>query len=102
MLSSVVTALSFCVMLLISGNFIVGAWRERKRQKRVGIQQSVAPTQFSQPSMQISWAQATNEAGMGQPVPQSGFDLPHSWYSRHRTLVSLGFFAILVLTLFVQ
>jgi hypothetical protein len=102
MLSPVVTALSFCVMLLISGNFIVGAWRERQRQKRAGRQQLVAPPQFSPPSMQISWAQATNEAGMGKPVPQPGFDLPHSWYARRRTLVSLGFFAILVLTLFVQ
>jgi len=33
MLSPVVTALSFCVMLLISANFIIGAWPERKRQK---------------------------------------------------------------------
>src|SRR6266852_4967242 len=102
MLSPVVTALSFCVMLLISGNFMVGAWRERKRQKCAGIQQAVPPTQFSQPSMQISWAQATNEAGMGKPVPQPGFNLPHSWYARRRTLVSLGFFIILVLTLSVQ
>lgn len=102
MLSLVVMALSFCVMLLISGNFIIGAWRERQRQKCAGRQQSVPPTQFHQPAMLISWAQVAKETGMGKSVPQPEFYLPHSWYARRRTLVSLGFFAILVLTLFVQ
>ncbi len=68
MLSLVVTALSFCVMLLISGNFIVGAWRERQRQKRAGRQQLIPHTAFHQTAMHISWAQVTHKTGMGKPV----------------------------------
>src|SRR6266852_1402155 len=102
MLSLVVTALSFCVMLLISGNFIVGAWRERQRQKRAGRQQLIPHTAFHQTAMHISWAQVTHKTGMGETVPQPGFSLPHSWYARRRTLISLGFFVLLALALFVQ
>ena len=102
MLSPVVTALSFCVMLLISANFIIGARRERKRQKCAGIQQMALPAPLHQPSIQIPFMPERIETGTGKPAPPSGFYLPHSWYTRRRTLVSLGFFVILVLTLFVQ
>ncbi|HKV58190.1 MAG TPA: hypothetical protein VJO32_07905 [Ktedonobacteraceae bacterium] len=102
MLSPVVTALSFCVMLLISANFIIGARRERKRQKCAGIQQLLSPAQHHMLPLQIPSMQSRNETDKGKSVPQPGFNLPHSWYTRRRSLVSLGFFVILALALFVQ
>ena len=102
MLSPVVTALSFCVMLLISANFIIGARRERRHQKCVGIPQLVSSAQFHKPSLQNPLVPGQNETEMKQLMPSPGFSLPHSWYTRRRTLVSLGFFVLLALTLFVQ
>ncbi|HKV59872.1 MAG TPA: hypothetical protein VJO32_16390 [Ktedonobacteraceae bacterium] len=39
---------------------------------------------------------------MEKLLPPAGFNLSHSWYMRRRTLVSLGFFVLLALALFVQ
>lgn len=102
MLSPVVTALSFCVMVLISANFIFGAWRERRRQNCAGIQQMELPAQLRQPSMHIPFVSGRNETSMRKSVPPPGFSLSHSWFARRRTLVSLGFFVLLALALFVQ
>ena len=102
MLSPVVTALSLCVMLLMSANFIIGARRARRRQKCAGIPQLVSPTQLHKSSLQIPLPPGRNETGMEKLMPPPGFNLPHSWYTRRRTLVSLGFFVLLALALFVQ
>lgn len=100
--SLVVTALSLCVMVLISVNFIIGAWRERQRHTRAAGQQSIPSSLFHQPATQSSSVYAPHGTSVPGPGPQPGFILPRSWYARRRTLVSLGFFALLTLTLFVQ
>src|ERR1700730_14107360 len=97
MLIPVVTALTMCVMLLLIANFILGAWREQRRQKRVGRQQSVSvsPSQFrllTAPMMRVPLLREGNVAKIGMPASQLSSGLSQAWYRRRRTLVSLGFF----------
>ncbi len=88
MLSTVITVLLFVLMVALVTSFIFGGWREHLRHKKMFLQQASAVT---------------------YPLPQVGklaytpsFLLPASWYTRRRTLVSLGFLAMVLLTLFLQ
>ena len=103
MLSTVIPVLSFGVMLLISISFITGAIRERKRHEQMGrTQQLTSSTQFRSNPLQALQPQNATLMSLEQQVDQTMFCLPPSWYTRRRTLVSLGLLLMLVLTLFVQ
>ena len=103
MLSTVITVLSFSVMLLISLSFITGAIRERKRHEQIGrTQRPIPSTQFLGNPLQALQPQNRIVMTFEKPVHQPMFSLPPSWYSRRRTLVSLGLLLMVALTLFVQ
>ncbi len=88
MLSAVVTALLLGVMIAIIASFIVGGWREHLRHKKIFLQQTSAITFPLSP--------------VDKPAYIPPVSLPSSWYTRRRTLVSLGFLLMVILTLFLQ
>ena len=103
MLSTVIPVLSFSVMLLISVSFITGAIRERKRHEQIVRTQRPTPsTQFQGNPFQALQPHNRIMMSVEKPVHQTMFSLPPSWYTRRRTLVSLGLLLMVVLTLFVQ
>ncbi len=88
MLSAVITVLLLGVMLSIVASFVVSGWRANERHKKMFLQQTSAVTFPLAP--------------LGESTPVPPFSLPHSWYTRRRMLVSLGFLLMVVLTLFLQ
>jgi hypothetical protein len=102
-LSTVISVLSFSVMLLISVSFITGAIRERKRHEQIGRTQRPTPsTQFRGNPCQALQPHNAIVMSVEKPVHQTTFSLSPSWYIRRRTLVSLGLLLMVMLTLFVQ
>jgi len=102
-LSSIITVLSLSVMLLISASFITGAIRERKRHEQTGrILRPTPSTQFYGHPFQALQPQNGMVIPVERPVHQTTFRLSPSWYTRRRTLVSLGLLLMVMLTLFVQ
>jgi Peptidase_C39 like family len=102
-LSTVIPVLSFSVMLLISVSFITGAIRERKRHEQIGRTQRPTPsTQFRGNPFQA--LQPHNEIVMSveKTAHHTMFSLSPYWYTRRRTLVSLGLLLMVMLALFVQ
>lgn len=103
MLSAVITALVFIVMLLLVASFLVGASRERRRHLRSLAKQA---QERSQPSdLQVTailQLQDGSVIGVKKTRSPFVFSLPTSWYRRRRTLVSVGLLLMLLLTLFLQ
>jgi len=111
MLSAVITALLFVVMLLIVASFVIGALRERQRhlQSQAAQKQSSsqfkAPTQFKAPSQQVTAVLQFHDGSVvGLEKSHSPFHIafPTSWYRRRRTVVSFGLLLMVVITLFTQ
>ena len=90
-------------MLLISASFITGAIRERKRHGQIGgTQQPTPSTQFHGNPFQALAPHYGRGIPIERSVHQTLCSLSPSWYTRRRTLVSLGLLLMAVLTLFVQ
>ena len=105
MLSAVITALLFGVIGLIAANFVISVLRARQRQQRLltkGLQPTL-PLQSLEPhgGMMVD-VQRETVAGVEKTAPLQAFTLSSSWYSRHRTLVSLSFLLMLFFGLFLQ
>jgi len=102
MLSAVITALLLLVMLLIIMNLIFGAWREHQRQKRLVLDSHAKTHPLSESATTILQLQNGLIIGVEKPKSLPPVFLPSSWYTRRRTLVSLGFMLMVLLTLFFQ
>src|SRR5690348_10516799 len=121
MLSAVITAMLFVVMLLIVASLVVGALRERQRhlhsqkdQLRNTLQfrspaqlmaPAPAPSQFKMPMLQVTAVlpfQDGQVADLEKLEAPFHVSLPTSWYWRRRTVVSFGLLLMLLLTLFAQ
>jgi hypothetical protein len=105
MLSAMITALVFVVMLLIVASFVFGAVRERKRHIQILAIQERNLSQFKTPSLQMTAVlQSPDRSVVSIEKPHSSFQLslPTSWYRRRRTNVSIGLLLMALLTLFLQ
>ncbi len=103
MLSTIVIALSLGMMLPIFVNLIIGALHEGRRQMHTETTHSqVQLAPHHRYSMATPVMQNAMKARISKQAPQPAFTLPSSWYTRNRTLVSLSFLLMLLLTLFVQ
>ncbi len=103
MLSAVITALLFIVMLLIVASFVASALHERRRH----LQTITEPAQdwSRSPERQVTAVlQLQDGTVVGLEKPDSPFhiSLSTSWYRRRRTIVSIGLLVMLLLTLFLQ
>src|SRR5215471_1486859 len=111
MLSAVITALLFIVMLMIVASFIISALRERQRhlqsqaaQKR-SSSQFKAPTPLKAPEQQVTAVlqfQDGSVVGLAKSHSPFPISLPASWYWRRRTIVSFGLLLMVAITLFAQ
>ena len=103
MLSAVITALVFIVMLLLVASFLVSALRERRRHLR---SLAIQAQDWSQPSdhqiTAVLQLQDGTVVGVKKTRSPYVFSLSTSWYRRRRTLVSVGLLLMLLLTLFLQ
>jgi len=111
MLSAVITALLFFLMLLIVASFVIGALRERQRRlqsqalQERSLSQFNSASQFKAAGQQVTAVlQFQNGSVVGLEKSDSPFhlSLPTSWYSRRRTIVSFGLLLMVVITLFAQ
>ena len=103
MLSAITTVLLLLVMLLIITSLIITAWREHQRHRRASQALVQTPTQpLGQHMTTTLHIQNGIIIGVEKPQPSPAFTRPSSWYTHRRTLVSLGFLTMVVLTLFVQ
>ena len=111
MLSAVITALLFVVMLLIVASFVVSAVRERQRHLRSQIEQKHSSSQFktpipfNSPSQQVTAVlqlQDGSIVGLEKPHFPFHFSFPTSWYRRRRTMVSFGLLLMVAITLLAQ
>ncbi len=105
MLSAVVTALLLVVMLLIITSLIISAWREYRGHKRMLAVQSSTTLPAHPLDRHVTAVLHLHEGSIVsveelKPVP--AFTLSSSWYKRRRTLVSIGFLVMVLLTFFVQ
>jgi hypothetical protein len=103
MLTAVITALLFIVMLLIVASFVVSVLRERKRHLRALATQAQVWSQS--PDRQVTAVlqfQDGSVVGVEKPPSHFIFSLPTTWYRRRRTIVSAGLLLMLLLTLFLQ
>jgi hypothetical protein len=103
MLTAVITALWFIVMLLIVASFVASALPEYRRHLRT---QAAQAQDWSQsPERQVTAVlQLQNGTVVGIEKPDTPFhiSLPTSWYRRRRTIVSIGLLLMMLLTLFLQ
>src|SRR5260370_33280357 len=105
MLSAVITALLFIVMLLIVVSFVASALRERRRHLQVLATQEQSSYQFKAPKRQVTAKlQFQDGTGVGLGKPNSPFhiSLQNSLYWRRRTVVSVGLWVMVLLRWFVQ
>ncbi len=105
MLSAVITALLFIVMLLIVASFVIGALREHQRHLQSQTAQVRSSSQFKAPKQQVTAVlQFQDGTVVGLEKSHSPFhiSLPTSWYRRRRTIVSFGLLLMVLLTLFAQ
>ena len=103
MLSAVITALLFIVMLLIVASFVTSAMRERRRHLQTITAQ--AQDWSRSPERQVTAVlQLQDGTVVGLEKQESPFhiSLSTSWYRRRRTLVSVGLLLMMLLTLFLQ
>lgn len=103
MLSAVITALLFIVMLLIVASFVVSALHEHRRHLRTLATQaqdwSLPPERRVTAVLQF---QDGTVVGIEKPDSPFHISLPTSWYRRRRTVVSIGLLLMLLITLFLQ
>ena len=105
MSSALITALLLGAVLLIITGFIVSVFFERRRNQQVLAQQQSLAVTVAQPRIKaVLHPQNGLVFSAERPASaQSPLQLPPSvWYSRRRTLVSLVFLIMVLLTLFVQ
>ena len=106
MLSAIVTILLFSIMLLIIVGLVVGALRE---QHRIRTHTRAYATQATLPAhpldrhvTAILYMQDGVVVGAEKPAPSPLFTLPSSWYTRRRTLVSIGLLLMVLLAFLIQ
>src|SRR5437016_2963261 len=105
MLSAVITALLFVVMLLIVVSLVIGALREHHRYLQSQVAQERSSSQFKAPAQQVTAVlQFQDGSVVGFEKSHSPFyvSLTTSWYRRRRSMVSFGLLLMVVITLFTQ
>jgi Peptidase_C39 like family len=99
-MSIIITALLIVVMLLIIFSLVFSAWHEYKRHKQKQTAQSLPSHPLDRHVTAILHLQ--DGVVVSVEKPNQTFTLSSSWYSRRRTLVSLGFVVMILLALFIQ
>jgi len=102
MLSTLVTAALVCIMLLLVARLVFKALREQRRMRTRTTQTHLPAHPLDQHVAVVLHMQDGIVVNIEKPVPPPTLMLPSSWYSRHRTLVSLGLILMLLLAFLIQ
>src|SRR5579863_9518179 len=103
MSSAVITAILLGIIMLIAANVIISVLRERRRHKLLAAQQSSITTHpLDAHVTMILHMHEGMVVGVEKPQPLPTFSLSSSWYTRHRTLLSMSFLLMMFLALFLQ
>lgn len=112
MSSAIITAVLLLVTLLIIGSFVLSAWLARRRHMREmrGEQEDLG-TSTGRMMMVVQLLDGS-VVGVENPLPVKvtstlpavvpSAHLPHSWYNRRRTVVSLGLLIMLLIGVLIQ
>ncbi len=99
MVSVAVIVLSLVIILSMMGNLIVSAFRIYRQQKKVEITEvHTANTQ----GLVLIHTRHGMVVSTHKKLPAPAFTLPHSWFTRLRTYVSLGLLLMVLATFFIQ
>src|SRR6266571_4226376 len=101
MLPAVITAVLLIMMVLIIAYFVISTRREYKRRKKAMVQ-ATQPDPFDRYVTAILHVEDGQIVSIEKPTPPPSFSLPSHWYGSRRTLVSLGFIVMILLTFSVQ
>jgi hypothetical protein len=112
MSSAIVTAVLLTVMLLIVGSFVFSAWLAHRRHMRELKEQQEDLGTTTGRMMVVVQLLDGSVVGVENPLPAEvtnklqavvpSAHLPHSWYNRRRTVVSLGLLIMLVIGVLIQ
>lgn len=103
MLSTVVMVLSLGMMLLIIASLLISALRKSSHHKSASTTKTDVLTATLDRHVSMTLHMQDGSAmHAAKSISFSPFLLPSSWYTRWRTLVSLGLLLMILLTLFVQ
>lgn len=102
MFSAAITIALLSIMLSIIVGLVISALCERRRTLKYQ-QQTATPTTPLKADVTLVVCRPDGTIfGVQWPAPVPIFTLPSSWYTRRRTLISLAFLLMTLLTLFVQ
>ncbi len=112
MSSAIVTLLLLIVTLLIIGSFVYSAWRAHQSHMReIGANQEELSSTTGQMLLVVQLMDGsmvgldrTGPLNTSRHLPKvvPSAHLPHHWYNRRRSIVSLGLFAMLAIGLLIQ
>jgi hypothetical protein len=102
MLSTLVTAALVCIMLSLVARLLFKALREHRRLRTQTTQTRLPAHPLDQHVTVVLHMQDGIVVDIEKPVPPPVLTLPSSWYSHHRTLVSLGLILMLLLAFLIQ
>ncbi len=102
MLSSVVTILLFGITLLIITGLIISAWREHRRMRIQTTKAYLPAHPLDRHMTVVLHMQDGIVVSAEKPTPPPVSPVSSSWYTRRRTLVSLGLLLMILLTLIIQ
>ena len=102
MLSSIVIAVSLCIMLLIVGRLILSVLRQHHLMRKHITQTHLPVHPIDRHVTMVLHMQDGVIVDVEKPLPLPTLTLPSSWYTRHRALVSLGLVLMLLLAFLIE
>jgi hypothetical protein len=102
MLSTIVIAVSLCIMLLIVVRLILSVLRQHHLMHKHITQAHLPAHPLDRHVTMVLHMQDGVIIDVERPLPSPTLTLPSSWYTRHRTLVSLGLVLMLLLAFLVE
>ena len=102
MLSTIGIAISLGIMLLIIAGLLLSALRQHRLVRKRSTQTQLPAHPLDRHVTMVLHMQDGVIVDVERPLPSPTFTLPSSWYTRHRTLVSLGLVLMLLLAFLIE
>jgi hypothetical protein len=101
-MSSIVIAVSLCIMLLIVVRLILSVLHQHHLMREHITQTHLPAHPIDRHVTMVLHMQDGVIIDVEKPLPSPTLTLPSSWYTRHRTLVSLGLVLMLLLAFLIE
>ncbi len=100
--STIVIAISLCIMLLVVARLILSALRQHRLMRKQVTQTHLPAHPLDRHVTMVLYMQDGVIVDVERPLPPPALTLPSSWYTRHRALVSLGLVLMLLLAFLIE